>query len=510
MKVDQLKAGSFLSYVKIALTVLVNLLYTPAMIRYLGQSEYGLYMTVTSIISMFSILSLGFNNGYIRYYTKYKLNSETEKIYKLNGLFLVIFILIGIVVAICGTFLTFNLDIVFSEGLTAKEYEIARWLMLLLTINISLSFPMSVFSTIISANERFVILKSLSILKTVGGPILSLPLLLLGFKSIALVCVTLLIAFTTDIIYLFYVLGVLKNKFIFKGFEKGIFGGLVVYTSFIALNSIVDQINSNIGKLLLGRYKGTAEVSVYSVGYTIYTCYMMFSTAVAGIFTPRIHKLVNGTEKQQLRTVLTDLFVKVGRLQFIIIGLVLSGFAFFGKPFVNIWAGEGYEDSYFVALSLMFASSVPLMQNLGIEIQRAQNKHKFRSIVYIFMAFINFVTTVFLAQKYGAKGTAIGTVVSLIVANGLIMNIYYHKKCNIDIIRFWKSIIRLSLSMVVPVVSGFIMVKCFEIVSIIEMAIGITVYTLIYCLSVWFMGMNKFEKDLIKSFFGRFIRRKNA
>lgn len=510
MKVNQLKAGSVLSYIKIVITVLINLLYTPAMIRYLGQSEYGLYMTVTSIISMFSILSLGFNNGYIRYYAKYKSNNDIDGINRLNGLFLIIFIIIGIVVAICGTFLTFNLDIIFSEGLTVKEYEIARWLMLLLTINISVSFPMSVFSTIITANERFVFLNILLIFKTVGGPLLSLPLLLLGFKSIALVSVNLFIAFTIDIVYLWYVFGALKNKFVFKGFEKGIFGSLVIYTSFIALNSVVDQINSNIGKILLGRYRGTTDVSVYSVGYTIYLCYMMFSTAVSGIFTPRIHKLVNDTEKQHLKTALTDLFVKVGRLQFLILGLIFSGFAFFGKPFVSIWAGSGFEDSYWVALLLMFASSVPLIQNLGIEIQRAQNKHKFRSIAYIFMAVINFVGTIFFAQKYGAKGAAVGTVASLIIANGFIMNIYYHKKCNIDIIKFWKSIIRLSFSMIVPVVIGFIIVEFFKIESIIEIAIGVIIYTLIYCLSVWLLGMNKYEKNLIKSFLLVIIRRKNA
>lgn len=510
MKVNQLKAGSVLSYMKIALTVMVNLLYTPAIIRYLGQSEYGLYMTVTSVISMFHILSLGFNNGYIRYYAKYKSNNEIEKINRLNGLFLIIFILIGIVSAVGGTFLTFNLNIIFSSGLTVKEYVIARWLMLLLTINISISFPMSVFSTIISANERFVFLKSLSIFKTLGGPILSLPLLMLGFKSIALVTVTLVIAFLIDIVYLFYVLGVLKNKFVFRGFEKGIFGGLVVYTSFIALNSIVDQINSNIGKLLLGRYRGTSEVSVYSVGYTMYSCYMTFSTAVSGIFTPKIHKLVNNTPKQELKNVLTNLFIKVGRLQFMIIGLVLSGFLFFGKPFMNIWAGKNYGDSYYVALLLMSAASVPLMQNLGIEIQRAQNKHKFRSIAYIFMALINFVVTIFLAQEYGAKGAAIGTVVSLIVANGFIMNIYYHKKCNIDIIKFWKSIIRLAFSMTIPVVGGLIIVNVFEIKGIISMAIGIAVYTVLYFVSVWFMGMNEYEKGLVKSLLKLVKRRKHA
>ena len=90
-QVNQLKAGSILSYIQMFLNIAIGLLYTPIMIRLLGQSEYGLYQTVTSTISMLSVLNLGFNAGYIRYYAGYKIKSDYENIYKLNGLFLLIF-----------------------------------------------------------------------------------------------------------------------------------------------------------------------------------------------------------------------------------------------------------------------------------------------------------------------------------------------------------------------------------------------------------------------------------
>ena len=87
-KTDQLKAGALLSYVQMGLGVIVQLLFTPLMIRALGQNEYGLYNTVSSTISLLSVLSLGFNAGYIRYYTVYKKNNDKDAIYRLNGLFL--------------------------------------------------------------------------------------------------------------------------------------------------------------------------------------------------------------------------------------------------------------------------------------------------------------------------------------------------------------------------------------------------------------------------------------
>lgn len=500
MKINQLKIGTILSYLQMALAIIIGLVYTPIMLDLLGQSEYGLYNTVSSTISMLSILSLGFNSSYVRYHSKYKKENNYEAIWKLNGLFLIVFTIIGVIAFACGTSLTFNLDLVFDQGLTASEYEIARVLMGILTINLALSFPMSVFSSIISANEKFVFLKLLGTVKTVLSPLVTLPLLLIGYRSIAMVIVTVAITLMIDICYIIFVLFRLKNKFVFHRFEKGLFKSLFVYTSFIAINMIVDQINWNIDKMLLGRFKGTVSVSIYSVGYTIYNYYMMFSTSLSGVFTPRVHKMANETQFDltEQRKQYTDLFVKVGRIQYLLLGLVASGIVFFGKEFITVfWAGAEYTDSYYVLLLLAVPAVIPLIQNVGIEVQRAQNKHSFRSIVYLAMAIINVVISVVLCQKYGAVGSAIGTAISLLVANGIVMNIYYHVKCNIDIIAFWKNIFRVSLGLIAPVLMGLLIRHVFDLSNIWQFLLGIVIYTVVYCFSMWIFGMNKYERNLI-------------
>ncbi len=512
MKVNQLKMGSFLSYAQMALGLLIGILYTPLMIRALGQSEYGLYNTVSSTISMLSLLSLGFGSGYIRYFARYKKENDQESIYKLNGLFLLIFLVIGLVALGCGLFLSENLTLVFDEGLTAEEYRIARVLMLLLTFNLSVSFPMSVFVSIISAHERFVFLKTLGMLKTVVGPLVTLPLLLLGYKSIAMVAVTVGITLFTDLLYGYYVIRRLRMRFVFRGFPRGIFRELFTYTVFIAINILVDQLNYNVAKILLGRFRGTGAVAIYSVGYTLYTYYMMFSTSVSGVFTPRVHHLIERTSSDPAaqRSALTDLFTKVGRIQFLILGLIATGVIFFGRPFIAIWAGEGYEDSYLVAVLLMISASVPLMQNVGIEIQRAENRHRFRSIVYIVMAIINVAVTVFLCQLYGAVGAAIGTAASLLLANGLIMNIYYHKRCNIDVLFFWRNILRVSLGLLPPIAVGVLINHLFAVEGLLSLAVAAAVYTLIYVASMWLFGMNAYEKDLVRRPLRKLFHKKEA
>ena len=179
--------------------------------------------------------------------------------------------------------------------------------------------------------------------------------------------------------------------------------------------------------------------------------------------------------------------------------LVLSGIIIFGRAFISLWAGKGYEESYIILLLLCVPETVALIQNLGIEIQRALNRHRFRSVAYIIMALINVVITIFLCQSMGAIGAAIGTAISLIVANGIIMNVYYHKRCNINIVEFWKNIIPMFCGIIPVGVVGYFIFNHVLISNYLQLFINIMIFTITYGISVWYISMNQYEKELILS-----------
>lgn len=501
---NQLKAGAILSYISIFITIIVGILYTPFMIAALGKNEYGLYNTVSSTISMLSLLSLGFGSGYVKYFAKYKKEKDYDSINKLNGLFIIVFSIIGLIALLCGLFLSFNLNLVFASGLTSEEYEIGRILMLILTVNLALFFPMSVFTTIINVNERFIILKLLNILKTICSPLVSIPLLLMGYKSIAVVTISVVVTIVIEFVEMFYVLFVLKNRFVFHGFEKGLFKSIFVYTSLIAVHMAVDQINWNIDKILLGRFKGTEEVAIYSVGYLFCSYYVTFGTPIASVFTPKIHKIVAKNDIDRNKQ-LTDLFIKVGRMQFSILLLISTGYVLFGKQFIYFWVGPGYEKSYYVGLLLMIPTTVDLIQHLGIEIQRAEDKHGFRAIVYSIMAVINLVMSIFLCQLYGAIGSAIGTALSFVVVQGIILNIYYQKKCGLNIKLFWKNVLSIFVKCI-PIFAFGIMFFMINLSTIKSLITAIFIYSTAYCLYFYVFIINDNEKRLINNILEKFYR----
>ena len=488
-KIGDIKGGTLISYIQMILSIIISLAYTPIMITKLGKSEYGLYNTVVSTISMLSILSLGFSGCY-----------NQESIYKLNGVFLIMSLAVGVVAFFCGVYLCNRLDIVFGSGLKQEEYILAKKLMFLLTVNLAITFIMSVFANIISAHEKFIFLKSIGIIRTLGGPFLTIPLLLLGFRSVAVVSATLIISISVDIIYFIYTLKILKQKFVFRRFEKSFFKDLFIYIIFVAIHTLVDQINKNVDRVLLARFIGTEEVAIYSVGASLYSYYIQIGLPIATMFAPRIHKIIVAQQEDgEQRKNLTELFTKVGRVQFLVLGLISTGIIFFGQSFIYFWVGDGFTGSYYVAVLLIISGTIDLIQNIGIEIQRAQNKHWFRAVVYLGMTIINIILTIFLCQRYGAIGSAIGTAISFVVGQGLIINIYYHKKCNINIGYFFKEIVKLCRGLIIPIIIGVLIMEFASINTIWQLLLFIILYSTAYGISMWFIGMNKYEKNLASS-----------
>ena len=141
MRINQRKAGVLLTYIAQGVQILSGLLYTPIMLRLLGQSEYGLYQLVASVVSYLSILSLGFGSSYMRFYSRIKKNNDEQEIARFNGMFMTIFLIIAVICLLCGAVMLGNIELVFGDGLTAAEYPKARILLALMVFNLSLTFP---------------------------------------------------------------------------------------------------------------------------------------------------------------------------------------------------------------------------------------------------------------------------------------------------------------------------------------------------------------------------------
>lgn len=271
---------------------------------------------------------------------------------------------------------------------------------------------------------------------------------------------------------------------------------LAVFCLFMIIATIADLLYWSTDKVLIGATLGSVAVAIYNVGGVFTSIMQNLAQAISQVFTPKISMMA--TKKDQSMDEISDIMIRVGRLQFFIVSFILSGYAVFGQCFIRIWAGEEYAEAYYVALLTMIPLSVPLIQSIALATITAQNKHRFRAVVYVVIAVVNVISTWLVLPYWGIIGAAACTMMAFTVGSGIVMNIYYYRVVKLDIPRFWENIYKIAIVPLLLAVCGWFVVNpLLYLNSWLELFIGALLYSVVFWLLNWFVNMNRSEKQLL-------------
>ncbi len=491
---NQKKAGVLLSYGQIAITMLSNLLYTPIMLRMLGQSEYGVYSLSSSVIGYFALLYTGMSSTYLRYYSSYQAKGDEAGIAKLNGLFLILFSGMGLLALVLGMAMSFNLKVILGSGLTEAEFSLARILFVIMSVNMALLMPKTVFATLVISQERFVFIKSLGVVTAIGSPVLNLLLLYQGYGSVGMSIVVLAVTTADLLVNIWYCHFRLRCRFDFKRLPFYLLPGMFSFSVFLVFQGICDQLQWHLGKVLLSYVADSEEIAVYSVGLQIAILFASMSGAFYGVVVPQVYRLVQEQKLEEL----TLLWIKVGRYQFYVLFFIWSAFIIFGQNFIWLWAGRGYDNAYWVAVLLMTPIFIHLCQSIGMEVIRAYGKHGKWVLVHFIFAGFGFVISIPIAYLYGAIGASIGTCINLFITTNFYDNWYYHKVCNLNVYQFFRNFSSF-LPAIFSIFVGANVISYFAFISNwCDFTMVMTCFVMLYCAVMYFLGMNSCERKQVR------------
>lgn len=506
MKFNQLKTGVILSYITLIISNIVPIFYTPWMLNILGQHEYGVYSLSNSIVGYLSLLSFGLGSSMIKFITDYIAKEDKDGERKIVNLFLFIYIIISIITLCVGIVISLNVKYIFNAGLTNKEIDTMKILVFLVSVNTCISFISSVFGAVVISHEKYIFNKLLSLITTILGPISNIIMLIYGFKSIGLVLSSMIISSIYFIINVAYCRMKLDIKISFKNLDFSPIKIIFSFSIYIFINEIVNMLYWSTDKFILGMYMGTVYISIYTVGASFNNYFISLSTAISNVIFPKINKMVN---KNASNLELTKVFIKIGRLQYIILALAGSGFVLFGQQFIRLWVGSSYKDAYWVAILTIIPSIIPLIQNTGLSIIQAKSIHQYRTKNFLVIAILNVILSLILVKPFGMIGCAIATSIAYIIGPVICMNRFYYKKAGIDIPLFWKNIFGMSKPIVILMFLYAFILSQINILNWRSLFTNIIIYTIIYMILLWKYSINNYEKQLISGVFLKIFRKRN-
>lgn len=489
----QIKAGAILGYITIGINLIAGLIYTPWMIRSLGQDNYGLYTLSVSLIGIL-VMDFGLGAAVTRFLSLYNADNNEDAVNNLLGIIYKLFILLDIVIAIVLVVAYFQIGAVYRE-LSFEEINKLKVIFIISAAYSVITFPFGTLNGILTSYEKFVQLKVCELIYKLLNMGMIIAALSLGYGLYTLVLVNAATGVVNVVFKLYLVKRTtrIKVNFRYKGGKTR--AEIFRFSLWSTVINIAQRFIYNIIPSILGIYCGAVSISVFGASATVEGIVFTFAASINGLFLPRVSRILG---KEQREENLLALMVKVGRIQLFLIGLIYIGFLAVGRDFISFWLGDGFQKAYLCILLLILPSILELPQHIASLTVVASGMVKLQSRVYIVMAVINVLLSVLLTKRFQEVGAAVSVCCAYLFRTAA-MNVIYHRKLHINIFRFFRecfvkmgSCLLLSLAAAILIANlpggslSFFLLKGIAIV-------------LIYLVLFWKFGLNLYEKELFLS-----------
>ncbi len=496
----QIRLGAILSYTNITVNIILGLVYTPWMIHSIGRENYGLYTLATSVIAIF-VFDFGLSSAVTRFVAKYIAEGNREKASNVIGLVYRLYYIIDVILLVLLVGIYFFIPLIYQE-LTPEELEDFKVVYAIAASYSVAAFPFIPIGGIISANEKFVQHRLCDLAHKLIKVGLMTGCLLLGYGLYALVIVNAVAGIATILLKLYVIHKYIPQKPNLSYRNKQEFRQIISYSGWTTVIAVAGRLILKLAPSILGIYSGSAAIAILGIAITIDGYTYMFAHAISGMFLPRVSRIV-AHEKGNILPLLN----KVGRLQLMVVGCIVVGFACLGHDFILLWVGDKFEESFTCTLIMVIAMLYTTPHEIANQDVYAQNKVKEMGIIHLGSSLLNVGLYFILAKPFGPLGIAIAVFVSLVVRTFL-MEIFFYKKLHIDIIAFLKeTYLKIGGALIVVyllyiVFDNYLGGKLFMLSWGVFMLKAL-VFATIYAASICFV-LNNYEKGLCWNF----VRRK--
>lgn len=493
---NQLKYGAIISYFAIVSNILLGFFYTPWMIEQIGKSQYGLYTLANSLITMF-LVDFGLSAATGRYISKYLAEGKKEEINNFLGVIYKLYCIIDVIIFFALLIIYFFIDKIYVK-LSPIELEQFKVVYILAASFAIVNFPFVTLNGILTAYEKFIQLKMADLLHKLLVVITTIIALACGGGLYSVVAVNSFSGLLTILYKLIIIRKKIPIKPNFVYTDRKLYKSIFGFSAWSTVSTIAHRLVINITPSILGIVSNTASIAVFGVVTTLEGYAYIITTAIDGMFMPKISRIIS--EKKDLKYI-TPLMVKFGKLQLMLQGLIFVGFYLVGKQFISLWMGADYIEAYYGALLLLFPGLLYNPMQIANTTVIVVNKVKIPAIANVIAGIINVVLSFAFSIKFGVIGACSAILVSYTI-RVIILWFTYQKKLGLQMFLFAK---KCYLRMACPIF--LVLLICNFIIRFLPksgwlaLVISALVVCTIYIIMVFMLGFSKSEKKDILSLF---------
>jgi O-antigen/teichoic acid export membrane protein len=459
-----------------AVSMAVGFLVAPFLVHRLGETNYGLWILISSFTNYFGLLDLGIRASVGRNIAFQLAQGDHAAINRTLSTALAILSVAGCLALLATLLLVPLFPHLFD--IPSDQCSDARLALFLVGLNLALWLPLNVFDATLWAHQRFDLLNGVDVPMTLLRALLTFSFIGNGYGLVALALINLLSlaggqAIKAVISFRLNSHLVLGLRQLSRSAARCLFG----YGLWYFLLSLSRMMTNQISPILIGALLGVRLVALYSIASRLLSYAAAMLAACTGVLTPvatTLHAEDRRGEQQQL-------LLDGGRYCLALALFVATLFTLLGAPLVTLWMGENLRAAAWLLLILALGELLPMSQHATSSTILALGRHRFMACLGLAENGVAIGLGVLLSRSYGLPGVCLAFAVTGAVCRGVIQAVYGCQLLDVPLrLYFARAVLPPLLAAAPPALLLGVLVSWREPQSWLELAVFAAVYGLAY------------------------------
>lgn len=432
---------------RLFVSIAIPFVMTPFYLKVLGDSIYGIWVIVLSIIGQMGLLEMGVQPAVTKLVAEFNAVNDHRNLRAVVSTAFAFYCVIGMIVILgCWAVGAFFLSYFVSDP---TQLDLAKNILLLSAAAFAPQLAGHVFGGMLLGIQQFHIKNFVSIVLMILANATIYVFLSTGYGIITLLVITIVFNLVTTLA--FYV--VCKRLYpalrvslavINKASMKRLFG----FAGKVFTSATMTRIAYNADPMIIGYYLSPVFTTIFSIPQRLLRYVEEIVWSLTAIFLPVFSDLDRRKDLSGLQAI----YSAYSRYVLITVLPIVGALTVYGLPFISIWVGEGYAQRggpvFFILLGYLF---VQLLQPLDFRIFIATDKLRLVVRLSALASALNITLSIVLIRHYGINGIAFATLVSHSVLR-IFFLFYVSRYYGIGIAEYVRS------SLVFPLISSVVFI----------------------------------------------------
>jgi O-antigen/teichoic acid export membrane protein len=423
------------NYLGMVVNIIVAFLISPYLILKLGDSDYGIWTIIAAFTGYMSLMDLGLNSAINRFTSKFNALNDSQSINSVYSNSVLMFSVIGFFILLLSPFFSYYFTLFMD--FTSDRSGLVQTIIYIVCFDVALFVVGGLFRGFLGGMQRYGIINLIQIISAINKAIMFYIFLELEYGLVGMAYASLIANFLSFLLFLFITHKLyIKIKFDPSLINKKMMSDLINFSKLTFLAMLANQVIFYSDTFIIASYLTLASVTYYSISWSLVEYIKKIAISFSRSFSPAISALDAQGDFEQIK----GLFLIGTKYSMIIVNLFALGFIILGGFFIAVWIGPKYKELCETVLIILFFNLIIIgPQQVSYALLQGMSLQKSYTYYNSIVAVTNIVLSIFLVQKLGIIGVAIGTTVPQVIFNGLIVPALTLRAIKLDWVTYLKA-----------------------------------------------------------------------